>query len=117
MKPRRRFMLAVWLAIQLLLGQELALAHGVGHLDERLRGLSAQLATAADGDEEGGAAHSLARVCPTCIACIGFDALPAGRMRALAAAVSWADAFAVAVLPAPTLAFLAAFRSRAPPPL
>jgi hypothetical protein len=117
-KPRQRALLVVWLLIQLLAGQQLALAHMVGHLGESLHDHAAQLHaadTADDGDEERGAAHSLSHVCTTCVSCLGFDAIAGTEIRLRAEIGARVVGDAVAVPPAPTFRQPLAFLSRAPP--
>ncbi len=115
MKSRRRILLAFWLLVQLLAGQQLALAHRVGHVGESLHDHSAQVHAAADGDEERGAAHSLSHVCTICIGCIGFDAIAAAQFFPLPASLARAPELAAAVPPTPTFDQPLAFLSRAPP--
>ena len=114
MKSRRRILLAFWLLVQLLAGQQLALAHRVGHVGESLHDHSAQV-HAADGDEERGAAHSLSHACTICIGCIGFDAIAVTGFLALPAHLARVPELAVAVPPTPTFDQPLAFLSRAPP--
>lgn len=117
MKPRRQFLLFAWLLVHLLGGQQLALAHMVGHLGERLHDPSAQVHTADDGDEERGAAHSLSHVCTTCASCLGFDLIAAVDGGLRSPAMAKLAPCAVAVPLAPTFRQPLAFLSRAPPPL
>lgn len=116
MKSRHRVLLLVWLLVQLLAGQQLALAHMVGHVGESLHEHSAQLyAAAADGDEERGAAHSLSHLCTTCVSCLGFDAMGVADFR-VPLPLGLRDAgIAGAVPPAPIFKQPLAFLSRAPP--
>lgn len=107
--------LALLLSLLLLGSQQAALAHMLGHAVAP----AAQASTAiAHGEDAGhGAALVLSHVCTTCIAFAAADlAPPAAFLPAVPAAARSAGS-RVAVPPAPTLAFMAAFRSRAPPPL
>jgi hypothetical protein len=116
MNPRRRILLALWLLVQLLAGQQLALAHMIGHVGESLHHHSAQTHAAADdGDEERGAGHSLSHVCTTCVSCLGFDAIAAADFRLPLPFVVRDVGVASAVPPAPTFKQSLAFLSRAPP--
>lgn len=118
MKSRYRLLLVVWLLSQLLAGQQLALAHMIGHLGESLHGHSAQLHVAADdGDEERGAGHSLSHVCTTCVGCFGFDLAVAVELGFPPSAALPAAACTVAALPAPAFRALPPYLSRAPPSL
>lgn len=117
MNSRRRVLLLVWLLVQLLAGQQLALAHMVGHLGERLHDRSAQAHAADDGDEERGAAHSLSHVCTTCVSCFGFDAIAGTEIRLRAEIGARVVGDAVAIPPPPIFRQPLAFLSRAPPPL
>jgi hypothetical protein len=113
----RRFshpLIVLLLALLLVGGQQAAFAHMVAHMLGH-----ATIAGAVEVAEEGDAGHDAALVlshtCTTCLAFAGADsALPPSiippALGAGAAAVA-----AVAVPPAPTLRFCAAFRSRAPP--
>jgi hypothetical protein len=114
---RRRLLLIGWLLVQLLAGQQLALAHMIGHLGEGLHGHSAQLPGADDGDEERGAAHSLSHVCTTCVSCLGFDAVVDSEFRPCPPAMRRLVGRAAAVSRAPDFRRPLAFLSRAPPPL
>ena len=108
--------LALLLSLLLLGSQQAALAHMLGHA---VAPAAAQSATevAQGQDAEHGAALVLSHVCTTCIAFAGADLAPPAPVLPVAFAANNPAAVAVAVAPAPTLAFLAAFRSRAPPPL
>ncbi|MDP2825193.1 MAG: hypothetical protein Q8O52_21235 [Sulfuritalea sp.] len=113
----RRFLhpfLALFLSLLLVGSQQAALAHMLGHAAAPV---VPQLATqvAQGEDAEHGAALVLSHVCTTCIAFA--DAAPAASIPPLASSVGRMAVPALAVPPAPTLAFIAAFRSRAPPPL
>ena len=116
-KPRRQFLLLAWLLVHLLAGQQLALAHMVGHLGERLHDPSAQVHAADDGDEERGAAHALSHVCTTCASCLGFDLIAAMAGGLRPPAMAKVAPCAVAVPLAPDFRQPLAFLSRAPPPL
>lgn len=107
--------LALLLSLLLLGSQQAALAHMLGHAAAPA---AAQAATVAQGeDAEHGAALVLSHVCTTCIAFAGADLVPPAPVLPVAFAANNTAAVAVAVPPAPTFAFIAAFRSRAPPPL
>ncbi len=116
MKSRHRVLLVVWLLIQLLAGQQLALAHMVGHAGDSLHVHSVQMHPAVDdGDEERGAAHSLSHICTTCVSCLGFDVMAVADFRPpLPFLVRDVGVFS-AVPPAPTFKQSLAFLSRAPP--
>lgn len=118
MSLSRRGLLAVWLAIQLLLAQQFALAHHVEHLAENLAAhSSAKATTVEDGGEDGSAAHVLSQVCTTCLAGLYFTAaLESSPLASHGIGRTPAPA-AIAVLPAPTLERPLAFLSRAPPRL
>jgi hypothetical protein len=90
---------ALLLSLLLIGSQQAALAHMLGHAVAPAAA-HATTEVVQGEDPEHGAALVLSHVCTTCIAFAGADLAPA-----------------VAVPPAPTLAFRAAFRSRAPPPL
>ena len=112
--------LALLLSLLLLGSQQAALAHMLGHaVAPAAAQLATQLSTdvAQGQDAEHGAALVLSHVCTTCIAFAGADLAPPAPVLPVAFAANNPAAMAVAVAPAPTLAFLAAFRSRAPPPL
>ncbi len=118
MSMTRRGLLAIWLALQLLLAQQFALAHQVDHLAENLAAHAPAAATAVqDGEENESAAHVLSHVCTTCLACLGLGATPASGPMATHAMGTGPVLVAVAVLPAPTLDRPLAFHSRAPPTL
>jgi hypothetical protein len=72
MKNIHRLVLAAWLASQLLLGQQLALAHMLGHAGDRIHAEALDVA-AHDEDEAHSAADALLHVCSTCVAFLGFD--------------------------------------------
>ncbi len=107
--------LALLLSLLLLGSQQAALAHMLGHAVAP----AAQSATevAQGQDAEHGAALVLSHVCTTCISFAGADLAPPAPVLPVVFAANKPAAVAVAVAPAPTLAFIAAFRSRAPPPL
>lgn len=117
MKSRPRVLLLVWLLVQLLAGQQLALAHMVGHLGESLHGHAAQPPAADDGDEERGAVHSLSHLCTVCVSCLGFDAIIDSELRPCPLAMVRIVGSAVAVPRAPDFRQPLAFLSRAPPSL
>ena len=118
MRFPQRSLLAIWLAIQLLLAQQFALAHHVDHLAEKLAVHAAAAAAAVhDGGESESAAHVLSHVCTSCLACLGFGAALACGPFSVHAVDTGSTSVAVAVLPAPTVRRLPAFRSRAPPQL
>ncbi|MDA8256250.1 MAG: hypothetical protein M0Z99_11545 [Betaproteobacteria bacterium] len=108
--------LVLLLSLLLLGSQQAALAHMLGHA---VAPAAAQAATevAQGQDAEHGAALVLSHVCTTCISFAGADLAPPAPVLPVAFAANNPAAVAVAVTPAPTFAFIAAFRSRAPPPL
>jgi hypothetical protein len=103
------------LSLLLLGSQQAALAHMLGHAVAP----AAQTATEVvqGQDAEHGAALVLSHVCTTCIAFAAADLAPPAPFQSVVFAANDLAAVAVAVPPAPTFAFVAAFRSRAPPPL
>lgn len=107
---------ALLLSLLLLSGQQAALAHMLGHATTTatVQG-AAQVAT--HGDADHGATLALSHVCTTCLAFAGVDAAPPASILSLALAPRPTVSPLVAVPPAPTLRFIAAFRSRAPPSL
>ena len=118
MRSGRQVLLAFWLAIQLLAGQQLALAHAVDHLGEAIHGHGVAIdPVAGEGDEAPDAPQELAHVCTTCVSFLSFDAMSAGEAAAVFALVTWVLGVVAAVPPAPTFAVPAAYRSRAPPAL
>lgn len=117
MKSRHRILLLVWLLVHLLAGQQVALAHMVGHLGDSLHDHAAQLHAADDGDEGRGAAHSLSHLCTVCVGCLGFDAIAGTEIRLRAEIAARVVGSAVAVPRAPDFRQPLAFLSRAPPPL
>ncbi len=106
--------LALLFSLLLLGSQQAALAHMLGHA---MAPAAAQAATevAQGQDAEHGAALVLSHVCTTCIAFAGADLAPPAPLPPPTLAAGRSAMPAVAVPPAPTLAFIAAFRSRAPP--
>jgi hypothetical protein len=100
------------LSLLLIGSQQAALAHMLGHAV-----VPAAVQVVDDGDADHGAALSLSHTCTTCIAFAGADLAPPAPLAPPALTADATAALAVAVPPAPTLAFRAAFRSRAPPPL
>ncbi|MDP2809954.1 MAG: hypothetical protein Q8O34_07360 [Rhodocyclaceae bacterium] len=115
----RRFLhplLALFLSLLLIGSQQAALAHMLGHAAAPAAARSgAQVAQGEDAEH--GAALVLSHVCTTCIAFADAEAAPAASLPPLAISEGRTATPALAVPPAPTLAFIAAFRSRAPPPL
>lgn len=116
---RRPFSLALafWLALQLLLGQQLALAHMVGHVGEALA-LHAGHAAADAGDEdrEHGGAEALTHVCFGCAAGLAPGVTATGQSISLPRCDDLRVA-PPAVSPAPTFNALHTYFSRAPPRL
>jgi hypothetical protein len=111
----RRFLhplFALILSLLLVSGQQAALAHMLGHAAS-----PAAIQVAQGDDADHGATLTLSHVCTTCIAFAGADVAPPVPLLPSATAAGQSAAPAVAVPPAPTLRFSAAFRSRAPPPL
>ncbi|NJD34098.1 MAG: hypothetical protein FIA96_04575 [Betaproteobacteria bacterium] len=102
----------LFLSLLLIGSQQAALAHMLGHA---LVPAAIQVVDAGDADH--GAAQSLSHTCTTCIAFAGADLAPPVPLAPPAITANATAALAVAVPPAPTLAFLAAFRSRGPPQL
>jgi hypothetical protein len=110
----RRFQhpfLALLLSLLLLGSQQAALAHVLGHA------AATGPSQLAQEDAGHGAVLALSHVCTTCIAFAGADVAPAASLPPPAAPPGRMAMAALAVPPAPTLAFIAAFRSRAPPSL
>jgi hypothetical protein len=107
-------LLALLLSMLLVGSQQAALAHMLGHV---LAPAAVQSGAdvAADGDGDHGAALALSHACTTCIAFAGADLAPPAPPRSAGKTGGATSALAGTVAPAPTLAFLAAFRSRAPP--
>ncbi len=107
---------ALLLSLLLIGSQQAALAHMMGHAVAPVAALTATH-VAQDEDPEHGAALVLSHACTTCIAFAAADLAPPAHLLPLAIVAARTVAPAVAASPAPTLAFFAAFRSRAPPPL
>jgi hypothetical protein len=101
---------ALLLSLLLIGSQQAALAHMLGHAV-----VPAAVQVIDAGDADHGAALVLSHTCTTCIAFAGADLAPPAPLAPPSLAAGNTPALAVAVPPAPTLAFLAAFRSRAPP--
>jgi hypothetical protein len=116
---RRRppLLLALWLALHLLLGQQLALAHMLGHLGEAIAANAGHADTAAsDEDREHGGAEALTHVCVSCAA--GFaPGLPAAGAGLPFPRGDGPRLAPVAVSPAPTFTPFHAYIGRAPPRL
>jgi hypothetical protein len=113
----RRFLI-VLLASQLLLGQQLALAHMIGHAGEHGREHAEVLDTTAHDEDEGhGAADALLHVCSTCVAFLGLDLLLVGTQVAAQAAIVWDKLVDSIAPPVPAFHHPAFYRSRAPPSL
>lgn len=101
---------ALLLALLLVSGQQAALAHILGHAMG-----AAAIEVVQDEDADHGTTLARSHACTNCIAFAGVDATPAASTFVLAPAADRVAAPAIAVPPAPTLGFSAAFRSRAPP--
>lgn len=109
--------LVFWLALHLLLGQQLALAHMVGHVGEALAAhLDHSSAEAGDEDREHGGAEALTHVCLGCAAGLTPAVAAAGRCILLPRCAGPRMA-PCAVSPAPTFNALHSYFSRAPPRL
>lgn len=116
-RSRHRVLLACWLVVQLLCGQQLALAHMVGHVGDALaHAVAGADAGASDEDSEHGGAEALTHVCSACASGLGAAVLPAGGQSARFDPRCGDHELSCAVAPAPTFGPRAAFRSRAPPP-
>lgn len=116
-RSRRHVLLACWLVVQLLCGQQLALAHMVGHVGDALvHAVAGADAGASDEDSEHGGAEALTHVCSACASGLGAAVLPAGGQPARFDPRCGDHELSCAVAPAPTFGPRAAFRSRAPPP-
>lgn len=116
-RSRSHVLLACWLVVQLLFGQQLALAHMVGHVGDALAHAVAGVdAGASDEDAEHGSAEALTHVCCACASGLGADLLPAAGQPARFDPRGGDQGLSCAVAPAPTFGPRAAFRSRAPPP-
>ena len=114
---RRRFSLtlAFWLVLHLLLGQQLALAHMVGHVGEALAAQVGQAAAdAGDEDREHGGAEALTHVCASCASGlapglpVATGGIPLPRQGGMHTAT-------LAASPAPTFNPFQTYFSRAPP--
>ena len=113
---RRHILLACWLVVQFLFGQQLALAHMVGHVGDALaHAVAGADAGASDEDSEHGGAEALTHVCSACASGLGADMLPASGQHARFDPRCRDQGPSCAVSPAPTFGSRAAFRSRAPP--
>lgn len=109
--------LAVWLVLHLLLGQQLALAHMVGHVGEVLSAQVGQpAADAGDEDREHGGAEALTHVCASCVSGLapGLPMTARGIPLPLQGGMHTAT---LAVSPAPTFNPFQTYFSRAPPRL
>lgn len=109
----RRFLSLLLLIANLLCGQQVALAHMVGHAGSRLH--EAPSLTIDDQDREHGSLESLSHVCTTCAALAGYD-FPLNQ----SAPVFYSSSEVVALLAGndffpPSVAKPFQFRSRAPP--
>lgn len=116
---RRPFSLALafWLALHLVLGQQLALAHMVGHVGEALSAQVGQpAADAGDEDREHGGAEALTHVCASCASGLAPGLPMAARGIPLPLQGGMHTA-ALAVSPAPTFNPFQTYFSRAPPRL
>jgi dihydroorotase len=105
-------LLVLLLSLLLVGGQQAALAHMLGHATT-----AEVVEVVQEGDVGHDAALVLSHTCTTCLAFAGADAAPPVSILPLATASGHVAASVAAVSPAPTLRFVAAFRSRAPPPL
>jgi len=119
MNHRLRFVLAL-LMCQLLLGQQLALAHMIGHISENTQAHTqvhaGALPTSAQGqDVEHGAADGLLHLCTNCLGFVGLDTLLSGATLAAYAAAGWTAPADYRVPPAPAVSRPSPFLSRAPP--
>ncbi len=73
-RSRRHILLACWLVVQLLFGQQLALAHMVDHVGDALaHAVAGADAGASDEDSEHGGAEALTHVCSACASGLGAD--------------------------------------------
>jgi len=109
----RRFLhplFVLLLSLLLVGGQQAALAHMLAHATT-----TGTVEVVQEGDADHGAALALSHTCTTCLAFAGADAAPPASIAPLATLPGHTAAPVVAVSPAPTLRFIAAFRSRAPP--
>jgi hypothetical protein len=115
---QRRHALLAWLILQLLLGQQFAMAHLIGHIGHGGQQSSVAMTVVADaGDVEHGAADTLTHVCTTCLGWHGLDAALATPIKALPRAENWLAPSPGAVPPAPAFHRPLPFLSRAPPSL
>jgi hypothetical protein len=114
MRRVRHPFLALLLALLLVGGQQAAFAHMVAHMLGHATTTGA-VEVAQEGDAGHDAALVLSHTCTTCLAFAGADAAPPVSIAPLATASGHVAAPVVAVSPAPTFRFNAAFRSRAPP--
>jgi len=125
MSARRPSIMILFLVLQLLLGQQLALAHKFGHLGEHHREkivssgsyTSPSVAVIATDDDSHDAPHALADVCTTCLAVLALDVWVCPVHEDSRASSAAEFHLTVAVSPAPTFLRHLPFRSRAPPPL
>lgn len=104
--------------MSLLLTQQLALAHGVGHLGTfgaaNRAALPEALATVTTG-EQGDPADAAMQLCTLCLALVGVDAAPPSLALPWSPPLAAQGVLATSVPPAPTFRALVYFRSRAPP--
>jgi hypothetical protein len=116
MNLRRYRIGLLWLAIQLLLGQQLAFAHMIGHVGDVAHGSALNsLVHVDDDDEEHTPAHALSHLCTVCVGVAGLDIAPARAMPLPAVSGNSFSCVVTAVSPAPTLARYPPFFGRAPP--
>jgi hypothetical protein len=116
-RSRSSLLLAVWLALQLLLAQQFAFAHMVGHVGEALAVHAGHAAAdAGDEDREHGGAGALTHVCLGCAAGLAPGVTAAGQSIPLPRCDDLRVAL-LAVSPAPTFNALHTYFSRAPPRL
>jgi hypothetical protein len=116
MRRFQRPFFALLLSLLLICSQQAALAHMLGHAVVPAATHTATEVVQGE-DPEHGAALVLSHVCTTCIAFADAEPAPPAPFSLPAVAADTTAAPAVTVPPAPTLAFLAAFLSRAPPSL
>ncbi len=114
MRRFRNPLFALLLSLQLLGGQQAALAHMLSHVPGDAAASSAVPAMQQE-DAGHGATLVLSHVCTTCLAVAGLDVAPPLSIFPLAPAAGRMAAPAVVVPRAPTLRLIAAFHSRAPP--
>lgn len=109
--------LSFWLALNLLLGQQIALAHMVGHLGEAIEAHAGHAdAGASDEDRAHGGAEALTHVCASCTA--GFaPGLPGAGADFPCQRHDSGRPAPRAVSPAPTFTPFDAYIGRAPPRL